>query len=250
MVELWQRLGYTDFGEWRRATEKNRREAKRAAAPSTLATARWRPTQPLALPLPAAPAAALQPPSSDAKNRAAPAAEVGEAYGMLPGLLREDVCVTPRGRRRHSFSHTSPGGTKRCAEYVSPPGVQRHACEQRLPCLHRLTAARRAYTLNRVFSCGSCKACQTYASSMEQRALCWFPLGMKTPIEKPSAVKRSRLSFGACERKIETKCAACGAATECEQYVGDFEWYCAACVADWESEGEGEGEEHGEDECE
>ena len=124
-------------------------------------------------------------------------------------------------------------------------GVQKHACEQRLPCLHRFTAARRAYTRKRVFGCGSCEACRTYASSMSVRP-------SRHANDTPSAMKRSRVSYGACERKIETECAACGVTTECEQDVGDFEWYCAACVADWENEGEeeGESEEEGEEECE
>jgi hypothetical protein len=95
--------------------------------------------------------------------------------------------------------------------------------------LHRMTAARRAYTRKRVFGCGSCEACQTYASSMEVRP-------SRQRIKTPSVVKRSRLSYGACEHKIETECATCGLTTEREQDVGDLEWYCAACVADWENE--------------
>jgi hypothetical protein len=201
-MELWQRLGYNSFGDWRRASEKARRDAKKAkVAPAALA--RWRPTQPLAPPLP--PAALLQPPPSDAKKPEAPDT-AARSCGVLPGQLREDILVTPRGRRRHSFSHSSPGGTTRLDEYFSPPGAQRHACEQRLECLHRLAAARRADTRADIFGCRSCQACQEFASAFakaEERRQCRLTsLGRTCTLfdESPSAMKRSRHSCGPCEQ--------------------------------------------------
>ena len=45
--------------------------------------------------------------------------------------LHEIVCVTPGGSRAHRFEHTSPGGSLRTQEYVSPAGA-RQGLEQRL----------------------------------------------------------------------------------------------------------------------
>jgi len=48
----------------------------------------------------------------------------GQAAGkrLVSGRLDEQVQVTPEGRRKHHFKHTSPGGTIRSDEYFSPPG--------------------------------------------------------------------------------------------------------------------------------
>ena len=120
------------------------------------------------------------------------------ACRMLPGQLLEDVAVTPGGQRRHAFKHTSPGGTTNFDEYVSPAGVQQHACEQRLICMHRLAAARRAAARVQAAGCGSCEACREYAreSVLRRRS--------KDFVEwHPSVVKRSRLvHYRACEKHI------------------------------------------------
>ena len=58
--------------------------------------------------------------------------------------MREDVLVTPRGRREHKFKHISPGGTTRFDEYFSPAALEDRVCDQRFPCLQRMAGGRRA----------------------------------------------------------------------------------------------------------
>ena len=179
-MELWQRLGYASFREWRCATEKARRAAKKAAAPPPSAAVRWQPPKPLAM-------SASPPPSS------LPAA------GHLPGQLHETVCVTPtHGRRQHRFQHISPGGSVRHDEYMSPAGVQQHACEQRLACLHRLAVTRRTETFTMQMGCGSCAACVQFS---EVRICAEQFRGVRYDVQNnvfvdpayaPSAVKRAR----------------------------------------------------------
>ena len=96
----------------------------------------------------------------------------------LPGRLAEQVLVTPNGRRRHKFEHTSPGGTSRVDEYESPADGQhqQRAHGRRLECLHRLAAARRTETRVRVFGCGTCEACKEYAQSREGCGVLWHNL--------------------------------------------------------------------------
>ena len=69
---------------------------------------------------------------------------LGQAAGrrLVSGRLCEDMQVTPQGRRKHSFKHTSPGGTIRSDEYVSPAGPSRG--DQRASCLLRIAGARHA----------------------------------------------------------------------------------------------------------
>ena len=140
-VEPWERLGYESFGAWRRACEKARRDAKKAAPPAPPAV-KWHPPQisgrddirsaSSTLTVPA-------PTPSDCHN------EAGQG-GKLPGRVREHVLFTPRGRREHNFKHTSPGGTTRCEQYSSPAGVQ-PAWQERAACLERLRAARHRETI-------------------------------------------------------------------------------------------------------
>ena len=69
---------------------------------------------------------------------------LGQAAGkrLVSGRLWEDMQVMPQGRRKHSFKHTSPGGTIRSDEYVSPAGPSRG--DQRASCLLRIAGARHA----------------------------------------------------------------------------------------------------------
>jgi len=69
---------------------------------------------------------------------------LGQAAGkrLVSGRLCEDMQVMPQGRRKHSFKHTSPGGTIRSDEYVSPAGPSRG--DQRASCLLRIAGARHA----------------------------------------------------------------------------------------------------------
>ena len=69
---------------------------------------------------------------------------LGQAAGrrLVSGRLCEDMQVTPQGRRKHSFKHTSPGGTIRSDEYFSPAGPSRG--DQRASCLLRIAGARHA----------------------------------------------------------------------------------------------------------
>jgi len=69
---------------------------------------------------------------------------LGKAAGkrLVSGRLCEDMQVMPQGRRKHSFKHTSPGGTIRSDEYVSPAGPSRG--DQRASCLLRIAGARHA----------------------------------------------------------------------------------------------------------
>ena len=69
---------------------------------------------------------------------------LGQAAGkrLVSGRLWEDMQVMPQGRRKHSFKHTSPGGTIRSDEYVSPAGPIRG--DQRASCLLRIAGARHA----------------------------------------------------------------------------------------------------------
>ena len=114
----------------------------------------------------------------------------------LPGRLEEQVLVTPNGRRRHKFQHTSPGGTSRVDEYVSPADGQ-HQHGRRLECLHRLAAARRTETRVRVFGCGTCQACKEYAQSREYARA---RNGERMPLDAmgPRELKRSRSKYQIC----------------------------------------------------
>ena len=79
-------------------------------------------------------------------------------------------------------------------EYMSPAGVQQHACEQRLACLHRLAVTRRTETLTMQMGCGSCAACVQFSGVKfgRQRANKNVYAGCADPAYAPSAVKRAR----------------------------------------------------------
>ena len=196
-MQRWQQLGYDSYGAWRRATEKARQQTRRAALKAPQLHPSWNFS-----PLPAPPqpsvvqhatvqsAAQSDAVQSDAvQSAAAPSA-------CLPGRLEEQVLVTPNGRRLHKFEHTSPGGTSRVDEYVSPADGQ-HQHGRRLECLHRLAAARRTETRVRVFGCGTCEACKEYAQSRELACLRY---GERMPLDAmgPRELKRSRSKYQIC----------------------------------------------------
>ena len=191
-MQRWQQLGYDSYGAWRRATEKARQQTRRAALKAPQLHPSWNFS-----PLPAPPqpsvvqhATVQSAAQSDAVQSAA------APFACLPGRLEEQVLVTPNGRRRHKFQHTSPGGTSRVDEYVSPADGQ-HQHGRRLECLHRLAAARRTETRVRVFGCGTCEACKEYAQS---RALACLRNGERMPLDAmgPRELKRSRSKYQIC----------------------------------------------------
>ena len=193
-MQRWQQLGYDSYGAWRRATEKARQQTRRAVLKAPQLHPSWNFSP---LPAPPQPSVVQSAAQSDAvqsdavQSAAAPSA-------CLPGRLAEQVLVTPNGRRRHKFEHTSPGGTSRVDEYVSPADGQhqQRAHGRRLECLHRLAAARRTETRVRVFGCGTCEACKEYAQSREG---CGWN-GKRKPLDAmgPHELKRSRSKYQIC----------------------------------------------------
>lgn len=229
LMERWQQLGYESYGAWRRATEKARQQTRRAVQKASQLHSSWNfsplpaPPQPRAAPMMEPQTAAAQPPSirgsvvqhatvhSAAQSAAVQSAAVqsgAEQSACLPGRLAEQALVTPNGRRRHKFEHTSPGGTSRVDEYVSPADGQhqQRAHGRRLECLHRLAAARRIETRVRVFGCGTCEACKEYAQSREGCSVLWnskpyLPWnGKRKPLDAmgPHELKRSRSKYQDC----------------------------------------------------
>ena len=154
-MQMWQKLGHSSKREWERATAKSRRAAKtaakKAAAAATPPTVQcqWQPLQGLPS-LPQQPGLAGTPP---VLALPAPSAEGKTMGGRLPGRVCEVVQVTPEGRRKHIFTHVSPGGTAQADEYFSPAGVQergQRTCRQRLTCMHRMHEKRRAAAPDRM----------------------------------------------------------------------------------------------------
>ena len=91
------------------------------------------------------------------------------AAERLPGKLHEHVEMTPGGSRAHTRKHTSPGGTTRCYEYVSPAGAWQKLKERNAWRLD-VAAARRAdpvtvidknnvHRYMRHERCGACETC-------------------------------------------------------------------------------------------
>jgi len=154
-MELWQRQGFASFGDWRRASEKARRAAKKqAVAPAAAITTAVEPLinataaapPPDAAPLEWQPLQLLDDAGRE-RSRRRPSDVIVDHE--LPGDLHEHVQVTPGGRRAHNFKHTSPGGTTRFEEYVSPAGT-RSTNEERLAWRQRMTAQRRRAEAMRV----------------------------------------------------------------------------------------------------
>ena len=158
-MELWQQLGHESFGAWRRATEKARQKARRAAEKATQKPAPTALLQPQDEPSSPLPPPALQPlaPSPPALSKG------GLLVLGVPGQLREDVFVTPRGRRKHKFKFTSPGGSCHFDEYVSPAGVQRQAGPDRAACYRRLAERRDAKWRASLYGCGICEPCLEFS---------------------------------------------------------------------------------------
>jgi hypothetical protein len=103
-MEFWQQQGFQSFGDWRRATEKARRDAKRkqaAVAPASTAPAEKRRPPALREAPPATPAVmAVQLPQPVSPPRAS------------PGQLQEIVTLTPGWSRAHELKRTSPGAAR------------------------------------------------------------------------------------------------------------------------------------------
>jgi len=178
-----QSCSYDSYKDWRYATERARKAAKRVAAASPAAV-KWQPPKVMPAPTPPSPPCA-RPGScfilgAEAKKQrrlaelesdvSARAGMISQAYelesrakaehakafadgstqlyphecgGQLPGQLQDAVLVTPRGSRAHKLNHISPGGTARDDEYVSPAGLPQLVCEERRACIGRLVAGRR-----------------------------------------------------------------------------------------------------------
>ena len=142
-MELWEQQGFGSFRDWRLATEKARRAAKTKAPAAAAPAAAAAPTSPVRssavlLPVPRAswqPIQTIEPPS-------APNSPLQLEAGLLEGNLQERVLMTPRGSWAHTIEHTSPGGTNRCEEYVSPAGA-RQLLEERNAWRRNVVAARR-----------------------------------------------------------------------------------------------------------
>ena len=141
-MELWQWQGFASFGDWRRASERARKAAKKkasAAAPAVIThlpmvRLAWQPLQPLDPPSPSR-VAALKPAFCTSHE--------GATYlGGACTIDHEHVAVTPRGSRVHTIKHTSPGGTTRSDKYVSPASG-RQAVDNRNSWRLRLTTLRR-----------------------------------------------------------------------------------------------------------
>ena len=147
-MELWQRKGYASYRDWRCATERARKAAKRAAAASSAAV-KWQPPKVMPAPTPPSPPCArphsilllreadeqrrLAELEADVSARASmisracelesrAKAEHAKAFadgstqlyphecgGQLPGQLQDAVLVTPHGSRSHELKHISPG---------------------------------------------------------------------------------------------------------------------------------------------
>ena len=208
-MQRWQQLGYDSYGAWRRATEKARQQTRRAVLKAPQLHPSWNFS-----PLPAPPQpsvvqhATVQSAAQSDAVRSDAVQSAAAPSACLPGRLAEQVLVTPNGRRRHKFEHTSPGGTSRVDEYVSPADGQhqQRAHGRRLECLHRLAAARRTETRVRVFGCGTCEACKEYAQSREGCSVLWnskphLPWnGKRKPLDAmgPHELKRSRSKYQIC----------------------------------------------------
>lgn len=216
VMELWQRLGHASFGDWRRASEKARRTAKKAAAAERTGTAtgRWHSLHPVALPSQTLAPDGSDPPlgvtdGSIVEPFSAPSLQPSSLVvaASVHGELHETVHVTPRGRRMHKFEHSSPGGTVHVDEYVSPAGVQLYACQERLVCLRRLvaaqTAARRAKLVANVSGCGSCEACLEFIASFDAMDHARYKSisGKRKPMSQmePFEIKRVRVNHRACD---------------------------------------------------
>jgi hypothetical protein len=229
-----------------KATSAERRAAKKAAT-AAQAAVRWESTQ--SLPAPAPPSPPCARPEAGKQRRLAQVegdfnardrlisqafelesrakAEHAKAFaladdstqlfaehrGQLPGQLHEQVLVTPRGRRAHKLKHTSPGGTTRVDEYLSPAGMQQQVCQERSACWRRLVAARHAETQAHILGCGECASCLQYAAYRESESAkasacvvrndrCQAVGFKRKPVLEmtPSQAKRSRLNYGMCER--------------------------------------------------
>ena len=137
-MEAWQRQGFSSFGEYRRVTEKRRRDAKKAAAVTPTRSAAVQPasstaTQPAfdvedgTIQLFWQPLQIIEPPPPHpTQHDGWSAARKNQSSHYTLHDLHEHVQVTPCGSRAHSLQHKSPRfGTTRFASWISPPGVRK-----------------------------------------------------------------------------------------------------------------------------
>ena len=145
-MELWQKEGFSSYRDWRLAAETARRAAKRKAATAASDALPSPPVKSAALPaadltgddlLWQAPEL-IEPPSAPNSPL-----QLKQSAGHLPGKLQEHVQVTPGGHRVHTMKHTSPSGTTRLEERVSPAGSRQTSRAERCAWRHRVAAERR-----------------------------------------------------------------------------------------------------------
>ena len=139
------------FREWRLASEKARRAAKKTA--EATATASPATPMPPAMPSPATlpqcfswqPLQSIETPSVEPPS--APSSPLHQP-DLLYGNVNERVLVTPRGSRAHTIRHRSPCGTIRTEQYISPAGAHLTRAE-RCAWRHSVAAAREAAAVAR-----------------------------------------------------------------------------------------------------
>ena len=213
-MELWQRQGFESFGAWRRATESARRAAKKAAslpaptasAVNAAASPSWSSRRPpiMTQSLLWEPVQPLSPPSAPNSP-----VQLKPSAGLLPGGVHEHVQVTPHGSRVHTMKHTSPGGTMRVEQYVSPAGIPQLSREERCAWRLSVAAARREAAAAREEEAGDNSErdvwrflrrprCGTCATCLE---LSRFG-GSKHRASAPCATVLSRLEYTESERAI------------------------------------------------
>ena len=164
-MELWQWQGFASFGDWRRASERARKAAKKkagagrvaAVAPLPSLRVAWQPFQPLE---PLSPSR-VTPPFKPSYNRVK--------------IVHEHVAVTPSGSRAHTIHHTSPGGTTRCDDYVSL-GPHDEAIKARNEWRQHVSAVRREERIAREEH-----AAQEKCAAREQHARDWGEVPRITP---------------------------------------------------------------------
>ena len=248
-MELWQRQGFQSFGDWRRASEKARRAArKRATSASSAAAAAACSSVSTAAPAtPATPRASWQPLKS-LQMPLAPNSPLGFRWEQLPGRLHEHVQVTPHGSRAHTMKHTSPGGTTRMEQYVSPVGAPQLTREERSAWRVSVAAARRVAAAAREEKAGDdsernvwrfmCRPrCGTCLTCVELRRFG----GSKHRASAPCESVLSRLRYTEIEREIvcdpkQRFARGYGCGQACAGRCGRKCERCHVCGRFWQSE--------------
>ena len=137
--------------------------------------------------------------------------QLKDSAGLLPGKLHEHVQVTPHGSRAHTVKHTSPGGTMRVEQYISPAGAPQLTREERNAWRLSVAAAKRVAAAAREEEAGDDlerdvwrflrrRRCGTCTTCIE---LCRFG-GSKHRASAPCETVLERLKYTDSER--ETVC--------------------------------------------